>query len=132
LETHGVTVVGYACDEMAGFYSQQSGLAIDVRADSPREVVELVNAQRALGIESAMLVTVPIPKAVELPSDVLDQLLNEALDQSQRDRVSGRDLTPFLLSRMALNSEGATLRANIALLENNARVAAEIAKRLER
>jgi pseudouridine-5'-phosphate glycosidase len=132
LETHGVTVVGYACDEMAGFYSQQSGLAIDVRADSPREVLELVNAQRALGIESAMLVTVPIPKAVELPSDVLDQLLNEALDQSQRDRVSGRDLTPFLLSRMALNSEGATLRANIALLENNARVAAEIAKRLER
>jgi pseudouridine-5'-phosphate glycosidase len=131
LETHGVTVVGYACDEMAGFYSQQSGLAIDVRADSPREVVELVNAQRALGIESAMLVTVPIPKTAAVSSSVLDQLLNEAIDQAERHRVSGRDLTPFLLSRMAQKSEGATLRANIALLENNARVAAEIARALQ-
>jgi pseudouridylate synthase len=130
LETHGVTVVGYRCEEMAGFYSQRSGLPIDVRADSPREVVELVNAQRALGIESAMLVTVPIPKDFEVPSSVLDQLLNEALDEAQRNHVLGRDLTPFLLSRMAQKSEGATLQANIALLENNARVAAEIAKAL--
>jgi pseudouridine-5'-phosphate glycosidase len=128
LETHAVTVVGYGCDEMPAFYSRQSGLPIDARTDSPQEVAELVKAQRALESQSALLVTVPVPQETEVPSDVLERVLQEAISEAKRKRISGRELTPFLLSRMSEVSKGATLRANIALLENNARIAAEIAR----
>jgi pseudouridine-5'-phosphate glycosidase len=128
LETHGIAVVGYQCDEMPAFYSRDCGLPIDARVDSPDEVAQLVKAQRALGINSALLVTVPLPADAELPADTLDAILNDSLLEAERKQIAARDLTPFLLSRMREQSEGATLRANIALLENNARVAAEIAR----
>jgi pseudouridylate synthase len=127
LETYGITVVGYQCDEMPAFYSRHSGLPVDVRADSPEEVAQLFCAQRALGIERALLVTVPVPKQFEVSAEQLEAALQAALIEAEFKHVAGRDLTPFLLSRMAQASDGATLRANIALLENNARVAAEIA-----
>ena len=127
LETYGITVVGYECDELPAFYSRQSGLAVDVRADSMLDIVRIIVAQRALGISNALLVTVPVPEESEVASELLRQVLNESLDEAGRQNIVGRDLTPFLLSRMSEQSEGLTLRANIALLENNARVAAEIA-----
>jgi len=127
LETHGVTVVGYECDEFPAFYSRSSGLAVDVRANSPADVVALFRAQRELGIDSALLVTVPVPEAFEVPSEQLQLVLDQALETADRNAIGGRDLTPFLLSQMAERSHGSTLRANIALLENNARVAAHIA-----
>jgi len=127
LETHGVTVVGYECDEFPAFYSRSSGLAVDVRANSPADVVALFRAQRELGIDSALLVTVPVPEAFEVPSEQLQSVLDQALETADRNAIGGRDLTPFLLSQMAERSHGSTLRANIALLENNARVAAQIA-----
>ena len=127
LETHGVTVVGYGCDEMPAFYSRSSGLPIDTRCDSPGAVAQIFRAQEALGINRALLVTVPVPQEFEVPVTLLEATLNEALDQAERQLITGRQLTPFLLSHMAQVSEGATLRANIALLENNARVAAQIA-----
>lgn len=127
LETHGVTVLGYRCDEMPAFYSRQSGLQIDARADSPQDVAEVFRAQRTLGIESALLVTVPVAEEAEVSSELLSRLLADSLNEAERRGIAGRQLTPFLLSRMAEQSDGATLRANIALLENNARVAAEIA-----
>lgn len=130
LETYSVTVVGYECDEMPAFYSRRSGLPADVRCDSPKEVVEIFNAQRKLEMESALLVTVPVPAAAEVHSDLLQKVLDESLAEAERKRIAGRDLTPFLLARMAEQSAGATLRANIALLENNARVAAQIARAL--
>jgi pseudouridine-5'-phosphate glycosidase len=131
LETHGVTVVGYGCDEMPAFYSRRSGLAVDARADSAAEVAQIYRAQRELGIESALLVTVPVPAAAEVPAADLTKILDEALAEAERAQIGGRELTPFLLSRMAQQSAGATLKANIALLENNALVAAEIARGLE-
>jgi len=127
LETHAVTVVGYQCDEMPAFYSRTSGLPIDARVDSPAEIARLFKAQRDLNISSALLVTVPVPKDFEVPSEQLQRVLNEALEDAERNGIAGRDLTPFLLSHMARRSEGSTLRANIALLENNARIAASIA-----
>ena len=81
-------------------------------------------------MERALLVTVPVPEAFEVPADSLNRTLDEALNQAEKQHIGGRDLTPFLLSRMAQQSEGATLQANIALLENNARVAADIAQAL--
>jgi pseudouridine-5'-phosphate glycosidase len=127
LETHAVTVVGYQCDEMPAFYSRTSGLPIDARVDSPAEITKLFKAQRDLNISSALLVTVPVPEEFEVPSEQLRSVLNEALEEAEQNGIVGRDLTPFLLSHMARRSEGSTLRANIALLENNARVAASIA-----
>ena len=130
LETYGITVAGYGCDEMPAFYSRQSGLPIDVRCDSPEEVRQLFRTQRELGIESALLVTVAVPVEAEVPQEILNKILDESLCDAEDSHIAGRDLTPFLLARMAERSAGATLRANIALLENNARVAARIASEL--
>ena len=127
LETHSVTVVGYGCDELPAFYSRHSGLPVDARCDSPDEVVQIFKAQRELKIDSALLVTVPVPAEAEVESSLLQRVLEEAIAEAERERIGGRDLTPFLLARMSQQSEGATLRANIALLENNVRVAAQIA-----
>jgi pseudouridine-5'-phosphate glycosidase len=127
LETYGITVVGYQCDEMPAFYSRCSSLPVDVRVDSPQEVAQLFLAQQALGVERALLVTVPVPQEFEVPTESLEGALRAALQQAESQPVVGRELTPFLLSRMAQISEGATLKANIALLENNARIAAAIA-----
>jgi pseudouridine-5'-phosphate glycosidase len=127
LETHSVTVVGYGCDEMPAFYSRQSDLPVDARCDTPGEVAEIFKAQRELGLQSALLVTVPVPATDEVESSLLQRVLDESLAEAEKKKISGRDLTPFLLASMSAGSQGATLRANISLLENNARVAAQIA-----
>jgi len=127
LETYGITVVGYQCDEFPAFYSRHSGLPVDTRANTPEEVVAIYRAQRALRIESALLLTIPVPAEFEVPGEPLQSALNGALTSAERNGITGRDLTPFLLGHMAERSGGATLRANIALLENNARIAAEVA-----
>jgi len=128
LETHGVAVVGYQCDELPAFYSRQSGLAIDARAESPEDVANIFHAQRSLKLESALLVVVPVPAQFEVPAEELQPVLATALEDAEWKGITGAALTPFLLSQMAERSGGATLRANIALLENNARVAAAIAR----
>jgi pseudouridine-5'-phosphate glycosidase len=128
LETHAVTVVGYQCDELPAFYSRGSGLRVDARVETPADVVKVFHAQQALGIESALLVVVPVPAKFEVAQEELERVLTTALEDAEWKGIAGPALTPFLLSQMAERSEGATLRANIALLENNARVAAEIAR----
>lgn len=130
LETHGVTVVGYGCDEMPAFYTRSSGLPVDARCDSPKEVSALVTARRGLSMNGALLVTVPVPAEAEVSPDLLREVLGEALAEAERVKIAGRELTPFLLARMADRSDGATLRANLALLESNAHIAARIARAL--
>ena len=127
LETHGVCVVGYGCDEMPAFYTRRSGLPLDVRADTPAEVARVARARDALGLEAALVVTAPVPEGFEVDEHVMEESLSEALSVAAARGVTGRELTPFLLAHMSWRSGGATLRANVALLENNARVAAEIA-----
>jgi pseudouridine-5'-phosphate glycosidase len=127
LETHGVTVVGYGCDEMPGFYTRMSGLPTDVRCDTPAEVATLVRARRELKMAGALLVTVPVPVEDQVPRHVVEDALGEALEEAAQQGIAGRELTPFLLTRISERSGGATLRANLALLESNARVAAQIA-----
>jgi len=127
LETHGVTVVGYQCDELPAFYSRKSGLPVDARVDSPDEAAEIFRTQQRLGISRALLVTAPVPEEFELPSEQLKFVLDNVLADAARKNIGGRELTPFLLSQMAQLSRGDTLRANVALLENNAHIAAQIA-----
>jgi pseudouridylate synthase len=132
LETYGITVIGYGCDEMPAFYSRHSGLPVDVRADSVEDVVAIAEARGRLRLKGATLVTVPVPSEVEVPAPVLQEALNQALAEAERKAIGGRDLTPYLLARLADLTSGATLNANIGLLENNARVAAEISRAVQR
>ncbi|HEX8146120.1 MAG TPA: pseudouridine-5'-phosphate glycosidase [Pyrinomonadaceae bacterium] len=127
LETHGVCVLGFGCDEMPAFYTRRSGLPIDARADAGEEVARVARARDALGLEAALVVTVPVPEGFEVDEQVMEESLSEALSVAAARGVTGRELTPFLLAHMSWRSGGATLRANVALLENNARVAADIA-----
>jgi pseudouridine-5'-phosphate glycosidase len=127
LETHAVTVAGYQCDELPAFYSRASGLRVDVRADDALTVAKIFSAQRSLGIDSALLLGVPVPAKFEVPAEELQVVLTTALEDAEWKGITGPELTPFLLRQMAERSGGATLRANVALLENNARVAAAIA-----
>ncbi|HEX8073188.1 MAG TPA: pseudouridine-5'-phosphate glycosidase [Pyrinomonadaceae bacterium] len=128
LETYGVTIAGYGCDELPAFYTRRSGLAVDVRVETATEVAALVRARRALDVAGALVVAVPVPAESEVPGELIDAALAEALAEAARANIAGRDLTPFLLARMAERTGGATLRANLALLEQNARLAAQIAK----
>ena len=122
-----MTVVGYGTDRFPAFYNRDSGLPVDVRADTPAEVAALFRAQRALGLPCGMLVTVPIPAEFEPPADQMEAAITQALAEAEAQGIKGKAMTPFLLARVSALTGEASLRANLALLENNARVAAEIA-----
>ncbi|MBK7394119.1 MAG: pseudouridine-5'-phosphate glycosidase [Chloracidobacterium sp.] len=130
LETNGITVLGWQCDELPAFYSRVSGLEIDQRVDRADEVAAIAAARDQLGLKNSILVTVPVPAEFEIDRAALESILADALKLADEKGVGGKEITPFLLSQMSERSGGRTLAANIALLENNARVAAEIAKSL--
>lgn len=132
LETHGVCVAGWQTDELPAFYSRTSGLKVDVRVETAEEAAQIIRARDDLKMENAVLLTVPVPKEAEIPSETIEKFLSNALREADNQNITGKDITPFLLRRMAEQSEGATLRANLALLKQNARIAAEIAKAIEK
>lgn len=131
LETYGITVLGWNCDEMPAFYSRKSGLDVDQRVSSAAEVAKIASARNDLDMTAAVIVAVPVPEAAEVPADEMENLLYEAMKEADGADIRGKAITPFLLAKMAEKSNGRTLAANIALLENNARVAAEIAAALD-
>ncbi len=130
LETNGVTVIGYGTDEMPAFYSQRSGLPVDVRLDTPAQVAAVIQARRRLQLHSATLVTVPVPAADELPPDLAAAAIAAATRQAEAAGIHGPAATPWLLERVAQLTEGASLQANTALLRHNAFIAAQIAQAL--
>lgn len=127
LETFGVTVLGWQCDEFPAFYSRTSGLAVDERVETAREVALIVAARDEMELANAIVLAVPVPEKSEMPNDVVEAMLAEALRLAVAGGIKGKDVSPFLLSDLSERSDGKTLAANIALLENNARVAAEVA-----
>jgi len=127
LETMGVPVVGYKTDEFPAFYSLSSGLPVSVRCDSPDEVADLAKAHWSLGINSALLVVVPPPTEVALPVEEVEISINQALFEAEEQGIRGQEATPFLLGRVSELTGQASLKANLGLLLNNARVAAKIA-----
>ncbi len=131
LETHGVSILGFKCDELPAFYSRTSGLSIDERVETAAEVAAIAHARDILELKSAILLTVPVPEKDEIPADLLDKILRESLQLAEEQGIKGKDVTPFLLSQMSEKSEGQTIRANIALLENNAKIAAQVAVSLK-
>ncbi|MCB0044957.1 MAG: pseudouridine-5'-phosphate glycosidase [Caldilineaceae bacterium] len=127
LETFGVTVVGYGTDEFPAFYSRSSGLPADVRCDRAEEVADLWRAKQTLGLPGGLLVAVPIPGAEEIPAAAIAPAIEQAVEEAAELGLRSAQVTPFLLSRLAELTGEASLRANLALLRNNARVAARIA-----
>ncbi|HZN11562.1 MAG TPA: pseudouridine-5'-phosphate glycosidase [Blastocatellia bacterium] len=130
LETLGVPVIGYGTDELPAFYSRHSGLRLETRAESAAEVAGLARAHWGLGGAGAVLVVAPVPAADEVPAAEVGAAIDEALTAAVGARVTGKDVTPFLLARVAGRTGGRALRANLALLANNARIAGEIARAL--
>jgi len=132
LETHGVPVIGYGADEFPAFYSRESGLRLDARADSPEEAAAVAQAAWQLGFETGVLVCVPCPEDAELPGEEAEAAIAEAVGEAERRGITGKAVTPFLLGRVAELTGGKSRAANLALLEQNARVAAAIARALGR
>ena len=130
LETLGVPVIGYGVDELPAFYTRSSGLAVDARCDTPEEVAAIWKAHRQLGLRTGMLVAEPVPEEAALDEDVANAAIEEALAAADAAGVKGKGITPFLLAHIAEHTGEAALRANLALLENNARLAAAIARAL--
>ncbi len=127
LETMGVPVVGYRTGELPAFYSRSSGLQLDLCCDEPAQIARVASTHWRMGFTSGLLVVAPVPVEDEVPAYEIEDAINEALAAAARQGISGKAVTPFLLSRIAERTEGRTLRANIALLRNNARIAGEIA-----
>jgi pseudouridine-5'-phosphate glycosidase len=128
LETYSVPVIGYKTDEFPAFYSRSSGRPVSARVDSSEEVVDIARAHWALGLTSAVLVALPPPEDVAVDKKLIESAIQTALDEALRKNISGQAVTPFLLGRVSELTGGASLRANLGLLRNNARIAADIAK----
>jgi pseudouridine-5'-phosphate glycosidase len=127
LETVGVPVVGYQTDVFPAFYVRESGLPVSARADSPEDVAEITNAHWGLGLDSAILVVVPPPINIALSTEEVDTAIDQALSEVQAKGIHGQAVTPYLLERVNELTGGNSLKANLALLLNNAIVAAQIA-----
>ncbi len=127
LETWGVPVVGYGTDEFPAFYTRRSGLPVDVRVDTPEEAAAIIEAKRTLGLPGGVLICAPVPEEYELPADEANAAIEQALAEADTQGVRGKEITPFLLARIVELTGERSLRANLALLENNVRIGAQIA-----
>ena len=127
LETHGIPVLGWKSDTFPEFFSAGGSLPVQARVDSAGEAAKLVHQHWEMGLASGVLLCVPCPEADALPHDQVETALQLALQEADARGISGKDVSPFLLEYLSQATEGATVEANLALLRNNARVAAELA-----
>lgn len=132
LETWGVPVVGYRTDELPAFYSRESGLRLEARADSPEEVAAIARGMSAAGYPGGMLLCVPCPEEAARPAAEMEQAISEAIAEAHSQEIRGKAITPFLLARVSELTEGKSRTANLALLRNNAHVAALVAAAIHR
>lgn len=130
LETWGVPVVGYQTDTFPAFYSRSSGLSVSTRLETAEAVAKMARVHWDLGLKSALLVSVPPPGEVAMREESMQNAVNQALEELERKGLRGQEVTPFLLKRVSEITGGESLRANLGLLRNNARVAAQIARQL--
>ena len=132
LETRGVPVVGYGTDALPAFWSRSSPWPAPLRLDSAGAIARFQRARESLGIAGGMLVANPVPAADEIAFDVMADHIEKAVGEAQARGIAGKAVTPFLLTRIVELTGGASLKTNIALVKNNARLAAEIAIELAR
>lgn len=127
LETHGVPVIGYKTKELPAFYTPHSGLELDYRIDTPAEIAKLFYTMDKMGLKSGLLITNPIPDEYAMDKDVINSAIDQAVKEAEDKGIGGKEVTPFLLARVAELTGGDSLESNIQLVYNNARLAAAIA-----
>src|SRR5690606_29973255 len=127
LETHGVPVVGYRTDVLPAFWSRKSPFRAPLRLDTPAAIARFQATRQSLGISGGMLVANPIQAEAEIPAPVMERHIAKAQRRAEAEGITGKDVTPYLLERIYELTDGASLAANIALVKNNARLAAQIA-----
>ena len=130
LETQGVPVIGYGTDEFPAFYQRSSGLPVDVRVNTPEQAAAIIRAQQMLGLQTGLVIGVPLPESGAVSDQQAEVWIEQALANAETQGIMGKASTPFMLARIAEISRGRSLEANLALVENNARVAAQIATAL--
>lgn len=127
LETQGVPVIGHQTDTLPAFYTRESDFGVDYRLDTPEQIADALKAKWAMGLKGGVVVANPIPQAHQLDRAMIDEVILEALAQMDEQGISGKASTPFLLAKVAEKTKGSSLKANIELVFNNAKLAAEIA-----
>ncbi len=127
LETQGVPILGYQSDSLPGFYAARTDLPVDQRIETPEEAAAIIRAAEMLDAQHGLLIAVPVPDDMALPAGVADAAIAQATQEAESAGIAGKDITPFVLSRVSDLTDGKSMAANIALLINNARVAGEIA-----
>lgn len=130
LETAGVPVITYGADEFPAFFSRKSGQPAECRMDDPAAIAALINAKDQMGLKGGVLVACPLPEEDEIPFEEIDVVIQKALKECEEQNITGKRITPFLLSRVTEMTEGKSLEANIKLVFNNAKVGAAIAANL--
>jgi pseudouridine-5'-phosphate glycosidase len=130
LESLGVPVLGYRTDDFPAFFSRRSGFGVDYRFETARDLAAVIGAQRRLGFPGGMLIANPIAEADALDQEQIEAIIARAVDEARARGISGKAITPFLLARINELTDGASLTANIALVKQNAAVAAAIAVEL--
>ncbi|WP_163850215.1 pseudouridine-5'-phosphate glycosidase [Pseudooceanicola aestuarii] len=130
LETNGVPVIAVGQDEVPAFWSRASGLAAPLRLDDPAQIAAAHRMRAAMGLPGGQLVVNPVPQADEIPQAEITPIIARALEEAARQGILGKAVTPFLLQRIFELTEGRSLATNIALVRNNARLAARIAQHL--
>jgi len=132
LETMGVPVIGYGTNEFPAFYTRQSGIFVNYKLDTPEDVAAVILAQINLGYKGGMVIANPIPEEYSMDKDLIDRVIKDAIGEAEREKITGKDLTPFLLTKIKDITEGKSLDANLKLVYNNAELAAKIAVSLSR
>jgi len=127
LETNGVPVVTFGSEEFPAFWSRSSGLSSPLSLNSPAAIANFQVTREQLGIDGGMLVANPVPEADEIPREEMEIYINRAISHAERDEVTGKEVTPYLLGDIFRLTDGRSLETNIALVRNNAQLAAEIA-----
>ena len=127
LETKGVPVIGYGTEELPAFYTDKSGLKVDYRLDTPKEIAAAFKCKLALGVHGGMLVTNPIPKQYAMDPEIINGTIEQAIKDADALGIKGKALTPYLLDRIRQLTGGKSLDSNIELVYNNAKLASLIA-----
>lgn len=127
LETSGVPVIGYGTDEFPAFYTRGSGYGVDYELDTPEEVAAAWKAKKEFGLRGGMVVANPVPEEYSMDADTINTAIEAAVEEAERTGVRGKKITPFLLAKIKEITGGSSLDANIQLVYNNAKVAAQVA-----
>lgn len=131
LETLGVPVIGYQTDDFPAFWSRVSGLSAPLRMDTAEEIAKAHKMRGRLGLQGGQLVANPIPLESEIDADYLNPIIAQAVSEADAQNIAAKEVTPFLLGRIVELTDGVSLKSNIALVKNNARLGAEVAKVLK-